>query len=211
MDEFKIIVENSAPSQSKPAKSVTWSCDILNDPTKDLSVVDLGCGRLRNLQILSTYFSNIILVDTIMQCERLIHARCDFKGNTLIDCESFENGSDEYDIIFLICVLHIIPTVSDRENLLKLAYSKLKPGGFLVVDVPQGEQYYKSKMIPENRINDGYLLGKGFKRTFYKNYHAKELDDFITKDDKFEMYIKKYFDKHLTRIFQKRDINAITK
>ena len=65
--KFKIVVENSAPSQGKPAKSVAWASEILEN-LGVYRVVDIGCGRLRNLGTLRKFFSDITLVDTKLQC-----------------------------------------------------------------------------------------------------------------------------------------------
>ena len=68
--KYQIRVENSAPSQHKTARSVILASNILQR-LEAKSAADLGCGRLRNLPILTGRFNEITLVDTELQCQRI--------------------------------------------------------------------------------------------------------------------------------------------
>ncbi|MFW6016206.1 MAG: hypothetical protein ACOCRK_07180 [bacterium] len=202
-NDCKIVVENSAPSQTRHSKSVVWACkELKND---NVSVVDFGCGRLRNVSVIMDNFNEVILVDTKKQCERIKNNKLNEFNLPLYSVESFVKLEKEYDIIFLICVLHIIPSIDKRKEIIDLITSKLKYNGFLVIDVPQAEGYYYKKLDEAEKYNDGILMGKGKVRTFYKNYYAKELEDFVQVDRELYPYRKKYFDKHITRIYRKEN------
>ena len=80
---------------------------------------------------------------------------------------------------------------------------KLFPFGYLVIDVPCQENYYRHKCTAENVFNDGWVMGNGTYRTFYKNYSAKELDSLLNKRFSLEQFKKVWFDKHIIRIMKK--------
>ncbi len=202
--KYHIQVENSAPSQGKPAKSVYWAISVLGN-AKIKSVVDLGCGRLRNLPPLQDHYKNITLVDTKLQCARIVKNVPDVPYIRLKTIEEFTAEENTYDAIFLISVLHVIDKLSVRKELLTLASRKLNSFGFLVVDVPNGIQYYRVHCTPQNKYKDGWVMGSGNVKTFYKNFYAVELDRLINSSSSFRLYKKVWFDKHIVRIWQKTD------
>lgn len=208
MSKIKIVVENSAPSQVKPAKSVVWACNLLKNDK--FNVADIGCGRLRNLVTLNSSFSSLVLVDTKNQCERIRNSKQNIGSSELLDFETFISRDDKFDVVFIICVLHIIPDIAERKRILDQACIKLKENSFLVIDVPSGVNYYRKRMSSENKYKDGYLFGSSSIKTFYKNYHRIELDKFVTKNRPLSLYRKTYFDKHLVRIYRKCNQDAVT-
>jgi trans-aconitate methyltransferase len=202
--KYHIQVENSAPSQGKPARSVCWATSILK-AEGIYSVVDLGCGRLRNLRPLQDHFGDITLVDTPLQCARIATSGANLSSARLMTIDEFKAEDRTYDAIFLISVLHVLDQLSLRKELLALARCKLHNSGFLVVDVPSGIQYYRVHCTLANKYRDGWVMGNGSKKTFYRNYYADELDKLVLSSTFFKLYKKTWFDKHLIRIWQKRD------
>jgi hypothetical protein len=200
--KYHIQVENSAPSQGKPARSVHWAASILKTENVK-SVVDLGCGRLRNLKPLQDHFKDITLVDTRLQCARIASVGANLSSARLMTIDEFIKEDCTYDAIFLISVLHVLDQLALRRELLALAKTKLRKLGFLVVDVPSGIQYYRVHCTPENKYRDGWVMGAGNIKTFYRSYHAKELDKLVISSTAFELYKKTWFDKHLVRIWRK--------
>ena len=198
--KYQIQVENSAPSQHRSARSVHWAAPILHG-LGARSAVDLGCGRLRNLPILTRYFDEIVLVDTELQCQRIAGSVPSSRRFRLLTVAAFKSDTRVYDTVFLISVLHIIPGKKTRIRLLELATSKLHNPGYLVIDVPVGERYYRQQCSESNRYKDGWVMGVGPLYTFYKNYSSKELDDFIQSCTGFELHSKISIDKHLARIW----------
>ena len=201
-NKFVIMVENSAPSQRKSAKSVTWASKILSDlgVTK---VVDIGCGRLRNLDALQAFFTHITLVDTKLQCERIKGLVPKSEQVRLIDSEQFTHNKKKFHAAFLISVLHVIPDKKLRKQLLTMATEKVCKSGYVVIDVPCGEKYYRQKCTPENKYKDGWIMGDGYHRTFYKNYNTRELDELLTSGMSIELCKKVWFDKHIVRIMKR--------
>jgi len=199
---YIIRVENSAPSQTQVARSVVSACEILAS-NRVARVVDLGCGRLRNLRVLEKHFPQIALVDTQLQCERISDLVSKRKGVRLFTTKEFEQTRSKYDAIFLISVLHVIDKPRARKRLVVLAHKKLKSGGYLVTDVPTGEAYYRRRCTSENTYGDGWVMGTGGVRTFYKNYSASEFDRLITSDTAFTLHEKISGDHHIIRIWRR--------
>lgn len=201
-NKFVITVENSAPFQKKAAKSVIWAAKILSD-IGVTRVVDIGCGRLRNLKVFRTFFSHITLVDTELQCKRIKNLVPNSKQVKLIDTEQFMQCKNKFHAAFLISVLHIISDKKLREQILSMAIEKLREPGYIVIDVPCGENYYRQKCTSENKYKDGWIMGKGQNCTFYKNYSARELDELLVNKMSLELCEKVWFDKHIIRIMKK--------
>jgi SAM-dependent methyltransferase len=201
-EDIEFRVENSAPSQTRSAKSVRWAAPLLEEKGVS-SVCDYGCGRLRNLSIYRQHFDEITLVDTELQCSRIRPDAPDDEDITLSDSESFESTGTKFDAVFLVCVLHVIPHREERVRLLEEAQSHIEEGGFLLIDVPQGESYYLEKDKPENRYRDGILLSSGRYNTFYKNYHSEELDSLIKESTDIKFKFKKGISSHLVRVWEK--------
>ena len=166
-------------------------------------VVDIGCGRLRNLGTLRKFFSDITLVDTKLQCRRIENLLPKSSCIELLDNEQFKNSRQKFNAAFLISILHVIPDPQKRNELLSLAINKIYKSGYIVIDVPSGERYYRQKCTPENKYRDGWVMGNGTTRTFYKNYTAKELDTFLTNHNRLELFRKVWFDKHIVRVMIK--------
>jgi SAM-dependent methyltransferase len=202
MKDFQICVENSAPSQSIPAKSAEWGARILRAPNCR-KIIDLGCGRLRNLPVLMKHFETVTVVDTKIQFERIKDAIPKSKKVHFKTLDELEVSDVIYDGVFCISVLHTIPKIQTRRHLIKVAHRKLRSGGLLLVDVPASETYYLRRCNSENRYSDGWVMGRNKLRTFYRNYSANEMDEFIQKIGTFRKVISNNQVKHITRIFEK--------
>lgn len=195
-------MENSAPSQARPAKSVVWASSLIakRGVTR---VADVGCGRLRNLGVLRKHFEEIILVDTELQCRRIRSLVPEATGIRLLTSSQFGQLRGRLDAAFLISVLHVIPSKRQREELLAAVVSKVRRGGYLVVDVPSGVSYYRTRCTPDKRYRDGWAMGAGPRRTFYKNYTAHELDRLLLIDGSLSLLAKPWLGKHLIRLMRK--------
>jgi hypothetical protein len=196
-----IRVESSAPSQRRSAFSVRWSAPILAEEGVT-SVADFGSGTLRNLREQEKNFDEIALVETEIRCKTL---RGGIAGKNHIRLQStkvYQEDHTVYDAIFFISVLHIIPDPKYRQKLVKMAAGKIRPGGFIVVDVPQSETYYNRRLRKLPRHKDGYLLRWGNHYTFYKSFYCEELDAIFEKIKGIRLFKKVHYCKHLIRIWQ---------
>jgi hypothetical protein len=200
--KFNVVVENSAPSQVKPAYSVETSSAILRDQGVK-NIVDFGCGRLRNLSIFRKHFSQITLVDTKLQCERISSLFQSSPNLKLFPESQFLISHEKYDAIFVISVLHIIPNPQLRRHILSVLTTMLSTPGYLVVDVPTAERYYRHHQKEENKYQDGWVMGSGPNYTFYKNFVSIELDKLVQSTTGLNIFQKIQRDKHLIRIWHK--------
>lgn|GEM_PF-1626440 len=198
----QIVVENSAPSQKRSSQSVRWAAPLLRNLGVK-TVVDIGCGRLRNLKILMKNFDRVLLVDTPRQCVRVRPLVPKTDRCFLFEVSKFERSRELWDAAFLVAVLHIIPKRADRKKLLEIAFKKLVPGGYLLLDVPQSETYYAKRCSEENRYRDGWLMNHGKTFTFYRNYLSGEIDELIESSGNWTLFDRLVVDKHIIRLLQK--------
>jgi hypothetical protein len=199
-----IRVENSAPSQRQSAFSVRWSAPILAKEGV-INIADFGSGALRNLHVQERIFHEITLVETEVRCKTLRPSLAGKNHVRLQSTKAFHDDNSTYDAIFLIAVLHIIPDRNYRQKIVKLAAAKIRPGGFMVVDVPQSETYYIRRFAKLPRHKDGYLLRWGSHYTFYKNFYCAELDEMFAKIAGIQLFRKVHYCKHLIRIWKLPD------
>lgn len=199
--KYKITIENSVPSQSRSAHSVRWASPILSSQGIK-KVADFGSGRFRNANVLTRYFDEVFFVETKKQLRKFSSVAPQGNHVHYIITDQFQNLTDHFDAVFLISVLHTIPHKTHRAKIIRLCHQSLKPGGLLVVDVPQSETYYNRRKNVSAKYKDGWLMKWGDGYTFYKNFYAAELDDFVFKQ-KFSLKQKTWIIKHLTRIYLK--------
>ena len=196
-----IRVESSAPSQRQSAFSVRWSAPILAKEGVT-NIAYFGSGTLRNLRVQEKNFDEIVLVETEIKCKSL---QGEVAGKNHIRLQStgaFQDDQTVYDAIFFISVLHIIPDPKYRQRVVKMAAAKIRPGGFIVVDVPQSETYYNRRLKKLPRHKDGYLLRWGSHYTFYKSFYCNELDAMFQKIPGLQLFQKIHYCKHLIRIWK---------
>jgi hypothetical protein len=199
-----IRVESSVPSQRLSAFSVRWSAPILAREGA-IRVADIGSGTLRNLSVQERHFEEIALIETPKRCE-VLRPRIIGKNHILLQTtKAFEESETAYDAIFLISVLHTIPEPKYRQHLVNIAIQKVRPGGFIVVDVPQSETYYNRRRKKMLRYRDGYLLRWGAHFTFYKSFYQQELDSMFARNQDAHLFCKTHYCKHLIRIWKKSE------
>lgn len=196
-----IRVESSAPSQKLPAFSVRWAAQILSKEGVT-RIVDVGSGTLRNLRIQERSFDEVVLVETKKRCELLRTSVAGKNHLRLLSTADYLADSATYDAAFFISVLHIIPNPKLRQKLINRTAKKIRAGGFIVVDVPQGETYYTRRFGELPRYNDGYLLRHGNHYTFYKSFYSDELDSMFKKIPGVQLFQKIRYCKHLIRIWK---------
>lgn len=148
-----IFTEKSSRGPMWPSKSVRWALEQVSGKT----AVDFGCGKFRNTELIRQKFDQVICVDTLAQVNRLKHHTPE--GVSLVSTEEFSSANGEADVIFLIAVLHVLPSRT-RQEIAALCASKAP---VVVVDVPFGCNYYAGTRYA---WDDGWLLSGN---TFYKH------------------------------------------
>jgi len=180
--------ENSAQgTKSKPNPFVKLTLETL---TKDknsgldanIKLVDLGCGKLRHLEISSHYAKKITLVDTNYQVERL--QKFDGTTNTMqgyisslkcnatiVTIDEFSQQNNNIDVILNVAVMDAVLSKT-RRFLAKSARRNLRKHGYFIVIVPRNDASILINCTLKNRYQDGYMISKkgtDFK-TFYSNF-----------------------------------------
>ena len=124
----------------------------------------------------------VYAIDTEAQAQR-IQGRIEecrnhpsFAGFRTID--DFRRSRLRLGGAYVINVLHTLPSVEDRVDLLQSVRRNLRRGGFVLLDVPSFADYYRERMTPENRYGDGYIFPQGRETyTFYRFSRPEELDE----------------------------------
>ncbi len=171
----------SAPVQIKPIPVIA---DLISYWEKRgiKEIIDIGCGKLRNSLILVKHFY-LWISDFKDQFtspktqERLavLTSNPNFRG--IIYPDELKKGPLNVDAALLCFVLHTIPDVHLRKELVKSTISNLKTTGEIFVATPYGESYYKNKMSDDNKLKDGYIFHADQSQgTFYKEITREEID-----------------------------------
>lgn len=129
----------------------------LHDKQKADNLLDLGCGDGNNLHYLQHYTHTIYGSD--YNLVRLVRARTRFDSATifLADILDYPARDDFFEVIFLNHVLEHIP---DDESALKKIYRILRPGGLLVLGVPnEGVWWWQLayRLQPESLLSTDHI------------------------------------------------------
>lgn len=161
-----------------------------------LSVLDYGAGKLRNAIYLLSKNIDTHILDSKLQISRI-------DSDILNKFSMFYYIGDKiesiYDIVLCSYVINVIPSPSDRGEVLTTIYKSLKENGTLVLEVRKEKGILSNKNLEP--YNDGYVVGKGEIKTFQKPYTCEELHELL----------KKYSYKEVSIINKKDSIIAICK
>jgi uncharacterized C2H2 Zn-finger protein len=147
--------------------------------------VDVGCGKLRNsLVLVRTFrlwivdFPEVLVDQTVKKRLAGLVRHHNFMG--FLPAKDFTRGKLRVDAAILAFVLHALSEPRLRAQLLKHTVKNTRAPHEVFVAVPNCEKYYRQRMSPHNRLNDGHLFGSGRgPKTFYREYSALELDGFM--------------------------------
>lgn len=148
-------------------------------------VVDLGCGKLRHLQICTEYFKYIVLVDTKKQIARkqkfggMICTMTEYAASLsglgkkleIQTIEDFESQHHNAEVILSAAVMDVVLKTA-RVQMINAAFRNLRPGGYFVIIIPRNDSSILTRCQEKNRYEDGYVFkNRGqFHLTFYTNY-----------------------------------------
>ncbi len=170
-------------------------------------VADIGCGFLAGTMELLRHHAHVYAVDREFNRSRIegqleIAAAHDgFAG--FLTFEEFARARLRLDAAYVVNVLHTLPSVEERLELLAAVGRNVIRGGTLVLDVPSYEHYYAERMTPENAYGDGYVFrhpGNVF--TFFRFASEEELDDWAASSKfRFERRVSDHH--HFVRIYRR--------
>jgi len=171
-------------------------------------IIDLGCGQLRNSLFLVNHFKLWIcdfpqLLQNPILGQRLSHLQANHNFMGSVDLNIFQHGELKVDAVVIAYVLHTLPEIKMRVEMVSNAIKNTKPPHEIFVAVPNGEYYYRQRMSISNQFNDGHLYDAGNgRKTFYREYTVEQLDEFIAR---FDMKFDKSFpsDKKNQRTYLK--------
>lgn len=196
-----------AKNSNKPSRALQAA--ILTFRELKLSyIAEIGCGLLANTPHILGAFPSVILTDTNRQYTRirdkLDHLSAIYPSfKSFIDTKSFQEKRMQLDGAIVINVLHVLPTSGERIKLLKAVYLNLRKKGFLFVDVPCNETFYRNIVKSAKSHNDGYVMHRGGYYTFYKNMAFEDLKSYVEKVG-FQMERRIYLNHRVTFICQKQ-------
>lgn len=190
--KLEIRPENSAQATNRrpnplvePILKKLTSDDRYGMTETSVRLVDLGCGKLRHLDLCAKFSDHLLLVDTRMQIERIqkfagVDIRmADFvesldKLNTEIDIQpinDFGEQSADADVVLCVAVMDVVVKAT-RVRLAEAAFSNLRRGGYFVVIVPRNDSSILVRCTEDNAFEDGFVFRRGKHNylTFYTNY-----------------------------------------
>jgi len=112
------------------------------------------------------------------------------------------NDKMQFDGAIVINVLHVLPKKQERIRLLSDAYQNLKKKGFIFIDVPRNETFYRDLVKTAKSYKDGYIMCRGSYYTFYKNMTFEELKGYTEKVG-FQFVQRIYLEHRVTFICKK--------
>ena len=141
---------------------------------KTTTILDYGCGKLRNSLYLLNLGYDVAILDTEEQINKI---KCDnFKK--IFTQDAFSNNTiEKFDLILNSFVLNVISDIEIRNNIVKNIYNSLNENGFAIFEVRRESEVKSIKYKQE--YNDGWIVGKNNVKTFQKFYNKNELEDIL--------------------------------
>lgn len=105
------------------------------------SVLELGCADGKVSKVLPSYFDDITIVDGSEKYISIVRDKLNNKGNFYVSLfEDFDIGK-KFDVILS---LHILEHVIDPISVLEKASKWLKPGGIMIISVPNALSIHRN-------------------------------------------------------------------
>jgi phospholipid N-methyltransferase len=150
-----------------------------------VKLVDLGCGKLRHLEICRGFAKHIVLVDTKTQIERVQkfgNMNCTMKQYIdsiessalkidIVTIEEFERQHHNADIVLSVAVMDVV-LKDARTQMMQAAFRNLRAGGYFIVIVPRNDSSLLVNCKATNKYQDGFVFrNRGHEAlTFYTNF-----------------------------------------
>ena len=151
--------------------------NIFND-NKVKTVHDFGSG----LGLGSKEFTNKIVTnhEPFVPLERIIKAKGKVPNYKTADDVIFKEGFASKDGVVNANVLNVIEDPMERSNVVRQISQLISNKGMAVITT-RGSEVTKAAQTSKNAVpfNDGWIFGKGDKKTFQKGYSQKELEEYI--------------------------------
>jgi SAM-dependent methyltransferase len=150
----------SIPSTDPPLGTIDLIMKYLREQGRR-KILDFGAGRLRNTwPLLRDKSFDVYACEFEKATARgsSVHAQANKSGlKILIYPQEFNSFAGTFDAVLLSYVLHILPDKKARLDVLRGCYSKLAPGGVLVVASPEYNTPIRRTCTPADAYNDGWV------------------------------------------------------
>ena len=148
------------------------------DDANAKTVHDFGSG----LGLGSKEFTNKIVTnhEPFVPLERIIKAKGKVPTYKTADDVIFKEGFGSKDGVVNANVLNVIEDPMERSNVVRQISQLISNKGMAVITT-RGSEVTKAAQTSKNAVpfNDGWIFGKGDKKTFQKGYSQKELEEYI--------------------------------
>lgn len=197
------------PEKTAITNGVSTSCKmIINDfkssKHKDsISVLDYGCGKLRNTKYLIENGFTTSITDTNKQIQNQLHNINNLNINSYFTIDNI-NFNNQYEIILLSFVLNVVPDINDRNTILSNIYNLLKDNGVAYIEVR--DKSFLKNLKNTYEFKDGVLTGNGKNKTFQKPYTLDELVQYLSMN-KFEIITTKKTSNSIIIKIKKEKVN----
>ena len=142
------------------------------------TVHDFGSG----LGLGSKEFTNKIVTnhEPFVPVEKIIKVKGKVPDYKSADDVIFKEGFASKDGVVNANVLNVIEDPIERANVVRQISQLISNKGMAVITT-RGNEVTKAAQASKNAtpFNDGYIFGKGDKKTFQKGYSQKELEEYI--------------------------------
>ena len=130
-------IYNTIASEFSVTRGKWWHAldEFRNYAKEGDSILDLGCGNGRLAQLFENMNVSYLGVDNSEELIRIAQEKFKDKENIKFEVGDVTNiyRNESFDLIFMLAVLHHIPTKELRLKILTDIYNLLKPGGMLVM------------------------------------------------------------------------------
>jgi hypothetical protein len=188
--KIKISPEYSAQRRSHPPNpalvSAIEALKSFGNGTSTLGrVADLGCGKLRHYDLLSTITDTLYLVDTPKQISKthvdggtsytipqvVEQSRREGRRVHVLCLDDFSEVQLDLDVVFCIAVFDVVPRKT-RQALTRVAVQNLSEHGHFVVIAPRNDSSILRRCSKDNKYMDGHVFKHHGVQTFFHNFRS---------------------------------------
>ncbi len=226
LKEVVIDVTNSAPSFNEPSRHLSYLLDQASrflGGVKYPKILDVGAGKLRNTiyllknlpgsQLWAVEYQE--LREGSEQAQHMYNKAAQFGGRfkpVVFPCQ-FLKLTQQFDLAVVANVMGVMPIPAERLLLLQCCYTRLKNSAYLLWYSQHKEADYTpggSRCNDTTRLGDGYHVGSGKFRAFYRDIGPDEADQLLLASG-FKFVQSLPAGHNLARIYQKTPYNLFSK
>jgi len=160
--------------------------------SKNLKVLEVGCGLGELVPFLSKNFKEVVAIDfsdKMIQLAKEMHKQTNVSFRVM-DMTKLD-FSEEFDVIISVNSL-LMPSIKDLNKSISALYSCLKKGGKLFAIVPSIESHiYQSMLVLDKKLDEGASPSKAIIRA--KKSMQPERYDFVQGVIEFDGDLQKAF------------------